>query len=329
MKRKVFGMLIASVLLVSFGFVVPASANGSNPIVNGSFETGDYTGWTLSEDSGNPDYGTWGIAQDGDVINYDDYTYDFCDGVLVQQGSPGLPITYSTTDGNHLAYQLQNGPETHRLYQDITLSPSATTLTWDMWYTNYIGLFDPGAQYLAVNIRDPSDDSIMEMLFKTTEGEDPEDISMTSFSRDISAYAGTTVRLDIEIAAQGYHLDAAFDNFSVGGGSTTIGIDIKPGSFPNSINLRSKGVVPVAILTTPDFDASTVDPETVELAGAAPVKWHLVDVSGDGRADLLLHFETQQLQLTSASTEATLTGKTFGGTPIQGTDYVRIVKGSK
>ena len=41
-------------------------------------------------------------------------------------------------------------------------------------------------------------------------------------------------------------------------------IDIKPGSDPNSINLRSKGVIPVAILTTEDFDATTVDPLSVE-----------------------------------------------------------------
>jgi len=28
----------------------------------------------------------------------------------------------------------------------------------------------------------------------------------------------------------------------------TVAVDIKPGSFPNSINLKSNGVVPVAIL---------------------------------------------------------------------------------
>ena len=37
---------------------------------------------------------------------------------------------------------------------------------------------------------------------------------------------------------------------------TTVTIDIKPGSFPNRINLRSKGVIPVAVLTTATFDAT-------------------------------------------------------------------------
>ena len=62
---------------------------------------------------------------------------------------------------------------------------------------------------------------------------------------------------------------------------TEVDIDIKPGSDPNSINLKSKGVVPVAVLTTPDFDAATVDPATVEFAGASPVRWTMEDVDGD------------------------------------------------
>jgi hypothetical protein len=110
-----------------------------------------------------------------------------------------------------------------------------------------------------------------------------------------------------------------------------ITIDIKPGSFPNSINLGSKGVVPVAILTTPDFDASTVDPTTVKFADASPVKWNMEDVDGDGDMDMIFHFDTQDLMLNSSSTEATLTGKTTGGIDFEGTDSVNIVlkKGKK
>ncbi|MBI3663134.1 MAG: hypothetical protein HY234_08815 [Acidobacteria bacterium] len=44
-------------------------------------------------------------------------------------------------------------------------------------------------------------------------------------------------------------------------------IDIKPDSFPNSINLGSGGTVPVAIFSSPSFDARTIDPLTVSLAG--------------------------------------------------------------
>jgi parallel beta-helix repeat protein len=104
-----------------------------------------------------------------------------------------------------------------------------------------------------------------------------------------------------------------------------VAIDIKPGSYPNSINLKSKGVVPVAVLTTAEFAAGAVDPATVRFAGAAPERWAMKEVDGDGDADLLFHFRTQDLNLTSSSTEATLTGTTTGGTPIKGTDTVNIV----
>ena len=56
-------------------------------------------------------------------------------------------------------------------------------------------------------------------------------------------------------------------------GVVPVDIDIKPGSFPNSINTKSMGKVPVAILGTEDFDVMTVDPYTVLFGpdGAAAV----------------------------------------------------------
>jgi len=106
-------------------------------------------------------------------------------------------------------------------------------------------------------------------------------------------------------------------------------IDIKPGSYPNSINLGSKGMVPVAVLTTDDFDASTVDPDTVSFAHASPERWMLEDVDGDGDMDMLFHFKTQDLDLDENSTRATLVGTTYDGTPIWGTDTVKIVPKGK
>ncbi|MCK4314258.1 MAG: hypothetical protein KAX24_00670 [Anaerolineae bacterium] len=104
-----------------------------------------------------------------------------------------------------------------------------------------------------------------------------------------------------------------------------VDLDIKPGSDPNSINPNSKGVVPVAVLTMDTFDANSVDPDTVEFAGAQPLRWVIEDVDGDGDVDLLFHFKTQELNLTGDSTEATLTGSTYAGQAIQGTDTVNIV----
>lgn len=111
-----------------------------------------------------------------------------------------------------------------------------------------------------------------------------------------------------------------------------VAIDIKPGEDPNTVNLASRGATPVAILSSAFFDARTVQAETVRLAGAGPrrlgngrVSFTIQDVNGDGRADMVLKVETQDLALTSSDAEAVLTGETLDGTPIIGRDAVRIV----
>ena len=111
-------------------------------------------------------------------------------------------------------------------------------------------------------------------------------------------------------------------------------VDIKPCSYPNSINLKSKGVVPVALLSANGFYAGSVDPTTVEFAGALPVRWTMEDVgvecgSNDGQEDLLLFFDTQELNLDKNSTEAILKGFTYSGEFIWGKDTVNIVPKGK
>ena len=109
-------------------------------------------------------------------------------------------------------------------------------------------------------------------------------------------------------------------------------IDIKPGSYPNTINLGSHGVIPVAILSSATFDARTVKPESVTLAGATvklkgkgtPI-FSYSDVNGDGRADLIVNVLTDALQLTPGDTEAVLVGVTTSGAYITGKDTIRIV----
>jgi hypothetical protein len=115
-------------------------------------------------------------------------------------------------------------------------------------------------------------------------------------------------------------------------GPLQVAIDIQPGSSQNTINLGSNGNVPVAILSSATFDATTVNPTTVTLAGASvalrgrgtPMA-SAQDVNGDGLLDLVLHVSIEALQLSDEDTNATLMGQTFGGQFITGTDSVRIV----
>lgn len=109
----------------------------------------------------------------------------------------------------------------------------------------------------------------------------------------------------------------------------TVDIDIKPGSDPNSINPKSEGVIPIAILTTDTFDATTVDPLSVEFGPngttEAHAKGHIEDVDMDGDLDLVLHFKTQKTGIQCGDTEALLAGETFDSQPIEGSDSINTV----
>lgn len=114
---------------------------------------------------------------------------------------------------------------------------------------------------------------------------------------------------------------------------TPIIIDIKPGSETNSINLGSAGVIPVAILSTDDFDALTVDPASVSLAGASvrlagksdKYLCHQEDVNLDGLIDLVCQVYTAQLMVDEGDTTAILEAETLDGEKLLGEDFIRIV----
>lgn len=105
----------------------------------------------------------------------------------------------------------------------------------------------------------------------------------------------------------------------------TVAIDIK--SY--NINPRSKGVIPVAIFTTDTFDATNVDPLSVVFgpnrAMAIHGIGHIEDVDGDGYDDLMLHFNTQNTGIECGFTSVSLTGETFGGQAIEGSDSINTV----
>lgn len=134
-----------------------------------------------------------------------------------------------------------------------------------------------------------------------------------------------------------------------------VAINIKPGSFPNSINPDSRDVIPVAVLSTlageyglpSDFDATRIDPLSVrfgphdavwnETGGAfeAHHRGHLEDsheldeVTRDGDLDMVLHFHTRETGIGPGDTRACAKGEWVdsGGTVQKffGCDSVRIV----
>lgn len=119
-------------------------------------------------------------------------------------------------------------------------------------------------------------------------------------------------------------------------------VDIKPGSDPNSFALDDRGLLPVAVLTTGDFDAADVAPATVTLGDLngsdvsvarrpnGTLRASLEDVDLDSDLDLVLHFDLETLvaggDLGTGTDELFLAGETAGGTPIRGSDAVNVVR---
>ena len=136
--------------------------------------------------------------------------------------------------------------------------------------------------------------------------------------------------------------------------SLKVGVDIKPGSCPNPFNMKSNGVLPVAVNGTAAFDVRKIDPASVKLEGVPALRWSYEDVASlyqpvpgvtghvacttagaDGSLDLSLKFDheavAKALKLPVTDREARvvkLTGKLkpeHGGTPVAGEDVIWLL----
>jgi hypothetical protein len=112
-----------------------------------------------------------------------------------------------------------------------------------------------------------------------------------------------------------------------------VDIDIKPGSMPNSVNSRSRGSVPVAILSKATFYAPSEMDVGSLMFGRGGDEASLLkcnpageDVNADGLLDLICHFDTQAAGFQSGDTQGVLSGETIGEEKVRGTDSVRIVR---
>lgn len=122
-------------------------------------------------------------------------------------------------------------------------------------------------------------------------------------------------------------------------------VDIKPGSCPNPLDVKSSGVLPVAILGSAGFDVTTIDATSVQLAGVSAIRHSFEDVATpvsdsndcncitddpDGFLDLTLKFKSQRIVDVIGEVEhgdvltLDLDGVLFGERPIVGTDCIVI-----
>jgi hypothetical protein len=130
------------------------------------------------------------------------------------------------------------------------------------------------------------------------------------------------------------------------GSCINLAVDIKPGGCPNPLNVKSSGVLPVAVLGSEDFDVITIEASSIRLAGVEPVRSSYEDVATaitegnececnmegpDGYTDLTLKFKTQEIVAVLGEVNhgdvlgLTIEGLLSNGTVIKGTDCILVV----
>jgi len=118
-------------------------------------------------------------------------------------------------------------------------------------------------------------------------------------------------------------------SLTVASQSNRVDIEILPREISKFIDARARALVPVAILSSLDFDATTVNAASVSLAGAPITKradgqfrGYYADVNGDAKIDLVIYVSAYSLALPEGSSDAVLTAMTFDGKSVTGSQKV-------
>jgi hypothetical protein len=201
---------------------VPAGADAAT-VVNGDFETGGLGGWQVHNSFS--ECGNW-FAYNGSVTP-----------------ATGFPF-FAPPQGSSAAVTDEHCADTAILYQDVALEPFwSHSLSVNVYYHSREPIFVPSPNTLEVSNEpvlvsigeepppvnqqmrvdvlkptapieslDPAD--ILATLFANKNG-DPEQMTPTIFTADLTPFAGQTVRLRAAVAAGDYYFYGAIDAASI------------------------------------------------------------------------------------------------------------------
>lgn len=208
------------VSLIAMGALALPAAAAADLVSNGDFETGTLEGWQQRNEAGEVmgpvDSGRWSAYSGTEVPND-------------EEGPPFL--VPPPPQGEFAAIVTQNGPGSHILYQDVPLGDGPHQLSLIAYYESLqplaspetlspfvepnqqyrIDVLKPGAPLTTV---DPAD--ILATVFKTEEG-DLQAMEPTTFTADLSAFGGQTVRLRAAETDNQAPLLAGLDAVSISG----------------------------------------------------------------------------------------------------------------
>ncbi|HEY2952501.1 MAG TPA: M36 family metallopeptidase [Verrucomicrobiae bacterium] len=246
-------------------------------LINGGFETGDFTGWSQV----NVFFGTF-------IINDGTFNPDSPDGPL-----PPFAGKYSA-----LLQQIGSGQ--HVLYQDVTIPADAksATLSWADRIRNHGPQFVHPNQEFRVEIRDPATDAVLATAYQTQPG----DVLLADWKQrsfDVSPFRGRAIRIAFaEEDSLGY-FNLHVDNVSVqlgGNGVTTFDVFFGTKAIPGAAEFL--GTTTNASWTLPPLALATrYYWQIVSRRGAAQTRgpiWQFT-TRGIGTVD---HFEWSPLAAT-------------------------------
>jgi hypothetical protein len=259
--------------------------------------------------------------------------YDEADGSTINIYKPRVNTTYvvrHNTLADNSGVDACGNPTGHAIYVNDNYGNGFVTEVHDNVVTNHNGYGIRTFYGAAVNY---SYNDLWQNALGDTDGNPVEGGGNISadplFEPDYTLQPGSPC---IGTASGSTDMGRLFGQCECGPPVAQVTIDIKPGSFPNSINPKSRGKIPVAILSTADFDAPsdvdwdsltfgpTGDEESLAFCSPSPE-----DVDGDGLYDLVCHFYTQETGFQCGNTEGILKGHTVGDVQIEGSDSVRVV----
>jgi hypothetical protein len=226
-------------------------------------------------------------------------------------------------------------------------SPWVVTTTAD-------GRMEAKAQFTVV----PPGTEIAEASPEIATGKVMPDTAMTDTVAISAEAEGHTLALPLVVssgAERGANRRAGRSSPALAGGVTQVDIDIKAAGSKSIDCRKGDQWITVVIWSAANFDATTVDPGSVVVAGgssdlgyrrdaavdtlvaltlpdavqsnlhAYQWRWHLDDVDKDGKTDMVMEFQLDYTELTCDAAAVAVTGRTKDGKAFEGSHPVDML----
>jgi extracellular elastinolytic metalloproteinase len=254
------------------GQLTTSTSPAVNLITNGNFETGDFSGWTVSL-----------VGPNGWRIN----------NGSIDPASPAMP--QPPISGAFDAFTDPTGPSTRNITQSFTVpaTVSNATLSWSDRIQNFANAFVATTQEFRVQILD-ANNNFLQTVFATKPGDPLIQLGPNSRSVDVTsllqARAGQVLKLRFEEQDSLFYLNATVDNIALSVSASApdrdfYAVNLAAGQ-PVTAALSLSGFTAGAVSfsgTRTDFSTPGLPGQT----GTIPLAVAYRDLNGDGKLDMI------------------------------------------